>query len=184
MTKDPICVMTVDEASALCAERDGQTFYFCSDHCRQRSCQRRRTRNPGQSLAAAVSLLLPRMSTATVESSAANPIYTCLMHPEVQQNHPGDCPKCGMTLVPKTPTASPDQAENAELHDMTKRFWIGAELTLPVFVLAMAHLIPALANQSWADSHTSRWMQFALTTPAQRFQTASSISRLALFHHH
>jgi Cu+-exporting ATPase len=87
------------------------------------------------------------------------------MHPEVQQDHPGDCPKCGMTLVLKTATASPDQAENAELHDMTKRFWIGAALTLPVFVLAMAHLIPALARQSWADSHASRWMQFALTTP-------------------
>ena len=48
---------------------------------------------------------------------------------------------------------------------MTKRFWIGAALTLPVFLLAMAHVIPALAHQSWADSHASRWMQFALTTP-------------------
>ena len=48
---------------------------------------------------------------------------------------------------------------------MTRRFWIGAALTLPVFVLAMAHLVPALAAQSWADSHASRWIQFALTTP-------------------
>jgi Cu+-exporting ATPase len=87
------------------------------------------------------------------------------MHPEVQQGHPGDCPKCGMTLVLKTPTTGTDQAEDAELRDMTKRFWIGAALALPVFVLAMAHLIPALARQSWADSHTSRWIQFALTTP-------------------
>ena len=87
------------------------------------------------------------------------------MHPEVQQDHPGDCPKCGMTLEPKTVTAGTDDEENAELRDMTKRFWIGAALTLPVFVLAMAHLIPALAEQSWVDSHASRWMQFALTTP-------------------
>jgi Cu+-exporting ATPase len=87
------------------------------------------------------------------------------MHPEVQQDHPGDCPKCGMALEPKTATAGTDDAENAELRSMTRRFWISAVLTLPVFVLAMAHLIPALTRQSWADSHASRWMQFALTTP-------------------
>ena len=96
---------------------------------------------------------------------AQKSIYTCPMHPEVQQEHPGDCPKCGMTLEPKTVTADTDHEENAELRDMTKRFWIGAALTLPVFVLAMAHLIPALARQSWVDGHASRWIQFALTTP-------------------
>ena len=92
-------------------------------------------------------------------------IYTCPMHPEVQQDHPGDCPKCGMTLVLKTPTASPDQAENAELRDMTRRFWVGAVLTLPVFVLAMAHTIPALGHESWVMSDVSRWIQFVLTMP-------------------
>ena len=101
----------------------------------------------------------------TVVPASGQTIYTCPMHPEVQQDHPGDCPKCGMALVLKTPTAGPDEAENAELRDMTKRFWIGAALTLPVFVLAMAHVIPALARQSWVDSHASRWIQFALTTP-------------------
>jgi Cu+-exporting ATPase len=86
------------------------------------------------------------------------------MHPEVQQNHPGECPKCGMTLEPKTVTAGPDDGENAELRDMTKRFWFGAALALPVFGLAMAHLIPALARESWVDSSVSRWVQFALAT--------------------
>ena len=70
-----------------------------------------------------------------------------------------------MTLEPKTATAGTDDEENAELRDMTRRFWIGAALTLPVFVLAMAHLIPALARQPWADSDASRWIQFALATP-------------------
>ena len=98
------------------------------------------------------------------ESSAAGTVYTCPMHPEVQQNHPGECPKCGMTLEPKTVTAGPDDGENAELRDMTKRFWFGAALALPVFGLAMAHLIPALARQSWVDSSVSRWVQFALAT--------------------
>jgi Cu+-exporting ATPase len=86
------------------------------------------------------------------------------MHPEVQQNHPGECPKCGMTLEPKTVTAGTDDDENAELRDMTKRFWFGAALALPVFGLAMAHLIPALARESWVDSSVSRWVQFALAT--------------------
>ena len=92
-------------------------------------------------------------------------IYTCPMHPEVQQEQPGDCPKCGMALEPQTVTADTGHEENAELRDMTRRFWIAAALTLPVFVLAMAHLIPALTRQSWVDGHASRWIQFALTTP-------------------
>ena len=65
-------------------------------------------------------------STAPVAPSAAKSIYTCPMHPEVQQDHPGDCPKCGMTLELKTVTAGTDDEENAELRDMTRRFWIGA----------------------------------------------------------
>jgi Cu+-exporting ATPase len=66
------------------------------------------------------------------------------MHPEVQQDHPGNCPRCGMALEPKTVTAGTDDEDNTELHDMTRRFWIGAVLTLPVFVLAMAHLISSI----------------------------------------
>ena len=102
---------------------------------------------------------------AWVAPASGKTIYTCPMHPEVQQDHPGDCPICGMPLEPMTATAATDDEENAELRDMTQRFWIGAALTLPVFVLAMAHLVPALAAQAWADSHASRWIQFALTTP-------------------
>jgi len=92
-------------------------------------------------------------------------IYTCPMHPEVQQEQPGDCPKCGMALERKTVTVGTDDEENVELRDMTKRFWIGAALALPVFVLAMTHLIPALARQPWVDSSASRWLQLALATP-------------------
>src|SRR5664279_1968612 len=93
------------------------------------------------------------------------PIYTCPMHPEVRQDHPGHCPKCGMTLELETPASGTDEAENAELRDMTRRLWVGAALALPVFVLAMAHLIPALGRQPWVTGDVSRWLQFALTTP-------------------
>src|ERR1035438_2814783 len=90
-------------------------------------------------------------STAKVESSGVKPIYTCPMHPEIQQDHPGSCPKCGMTLEPRTVTAGTDATESAELRDMTRRFRIGAALALPVFVLAMAHLIPPLGMQPCFD---------------------------------
>ena len=109
-----------------------------------------------------------KSSPPTEVPASGKTMYTCPMHPEVQQDHPGNCPKCGMTLELMTPKATTDGAaeeENTELRDMTRRFWIGAALTLPVFLLAMAHLIPALASQSWVQSDASRWIQFALTTP-------------------
>ena len=101
---------------------------------------------------------------AWIDAAAGKIIYTCPMHPEVQQDHPGDCPKCGMALEPKTISAAPEE-ENSELNDMTRRFWIGAALTLPVFVLAMAHMIPALRHQDWLMSDASRWIQFVFSTP-------------------
>ncbi len=143
---DPICGMKVDEASAPHAERDGQKFYFCSDHCRQKF------------LSAPTA---PKHETAATGQT----IYTCPMHPEVRQDHPGACPKCGMALEPTTATAGSHDEESAELRDMSRRFWIGAALTAPVFVLAMSHLIPALGRQSWVDGDLSRWVQFVLTTP-------------------
>jgi len=91
----------------------------------------------------------------------AHTIYTCPMHPQIEQDHPGDCPICGMALEPKTVTAEPE--DDAELRNMTRRFWVGAALSLPVFVLAMAHLVPAFAHT--ANGAVSRWLQFILSTP-------------------
>jgi Cu+-exporting ATPase len=97
---------------------------------------------------------------------AAKVIFTCPMHPEVEQDHPGDCPKCGMALEPKTVTAAPDAEEdNSELRDMTRRFWIGGVLTLPVFIVAMAHFVPVWRHAEWAVGDVSRWGQFLLSTP-------------------
>ena len=96
-------------------------------------------------------------------STSGKVLYTCPMHPEVQQDYPGNCPKCGMTLELKTTSAV--EEESPELADMTRRFWIGAALALPVFLLAMAHLIPASGHESWVMGDTSRWIQFLLSTP-------------------
>jgi len=106
-----------------------------------------------------------RRGPTAVADAAGKTIFTCPMHPEVQQDHPGDCPKCGMALEPVTTAAGADDGDNAELGDMSRRFWIGAALALPVFVLAMSHLIPALGRQPWVNGDASRWLQFALTTP-------------------
>ncbi|MEK7376661.1 MAG: heavy metal-binding domain-containing protein, partial [Candidatus Margulisiibacteriota bacterium] len=87
--KDPICGMTVDEVTALGAERDGKAFYFCSENCRQKFLR------PGKKGGVAPLKM----------SSGSDRIYTCPMHPEIEQDHPGDCPKCGMRLELKNPGA-------------------------------------------------------------------------------
>ena len=92
-------------------------------------------------------------------------IYTCPMHPEVVQDQPGACPKCGMALEPNSVAGGMAEDANPELQDMTRRFWWSAAFTLPVFVLAMAHMIPALGAQPWVTGDVSRWLQFVLTIP-------------------
>ena len=98
-----------------------------------------------------------------VAPAAGKTIYTCPMHPQIEQDHPGACPICGMALEPKVPTADDPEEEKAELKDMTRRLWIGAVLALPVFALAMAHVVPAFSHV--ANGTISRWIQFVLSTP-------------------
>jgi Cu+-exporting ATPase len=86
-------------------------------------------------------------------------IYTCPMHPQVRQDHPGDCPICGMTLEPMG--IPEDQGEDRELVDMSRRFWIGLVLAVPVFVLAMGEM--PLAGV--IPPRISQWIQLVLSTP-------------------
>jgi Cu+-exporting ATPase len=120
MAVDPICGMEVDEAVGLRAERDGQTWFFCCDHCRQKFL--------GQPPAT-----LP--ATAVTADS-----YTCPMHPEVKQDHPGSCPKCGMDLEPETPGTGEDM-ETDGAGDLARRFWSGLALSIPVMILAMRDMM-------------------------------------------
>lgn len=88
----------------------------------------------------------------------AGTVYTCPMHPEIRQDHPGNCPKCGMTLEPVMPTLEED--DNSELRDFQRRFWWTLPLTAVVFVLAMAgHRL------QWMDMAVQSWVEFALATP-------------------
>jgi Cu+-exporting ATPase len=84
------------------------------------------------------------------------------MHPDIEQDKPGACPICGMALEPKTISAASPE-DDSELTGMTRRLWIAAALTLPVFFLAMSHLIPNAPP--WLSGDAARWIQFALSTP-------------------
>ena len=95
------------------------------------------------------------------QSTDADVIYTCPMHPEIRQNGPGNCPICGMALGPETITG--EEGENPELIDMRKRFWIGLALTLPVFALEMGSHIFDLHR--YISGTLSNWVQLVLATP-------------------
>ncbi|CAA7616229.1 membrane hypothetical protein [Candidatus Terasakiella magnetica] len=95
--------------------------------------------------------------------ATAGKVYTCPMHPQIQQQGPGSCPICGMALEQRDVSAV--ATPNRELADMTRRFWIGLALTLPVFVLEMGGHIPALGLHDLVSSRISTWIQFGLATP-------------------
>ncbi|MDO9196272.1 cation transporting ATPase C-terminal domain-containing protein, partial [Rhodoferax sp.] len=100
---------------------------------------------------------------APVESKAPEirTEYVCPMHPEIIRSEPGSCPKCGMALEPKN--VSGDGQENCELTAMSRRFWVSTALSIPVFMLAMAHdLMPAAGD---FFSQWRQWLEFALATP-------------------
>ncbi|MFN4260090.1 MAG: heavy metal translocating P-type ATPase [Gemmataceae bacterium] len=145
---DPICGMTVDPANAAGAhEYQGTTYYFCSTHC-----LRKFQAEPAKYL----------NETAEPEPMPAGTTYTCPMHPEVISDHPGSCPKCGMALEPVSVAA--EEGPNPELVDMSRRFWIGAVLSLPIFVIAMGSMMPLEAVR--APLHAvPHWIQLVLATP-------------------
>src|SRR4051812_38723606 len=105
MAIDPICGMTVDERTAISAERGGPTFYFCSEHCRRKFVEGREPKVHNHDL---VNLTVTPHAIPDPPVSIDGTIYTCPMHPEIEQDHPGTCPKCGMALEPKTITAEPE----------------------------------------------------------------------------
>jgi P-type Cu+ transporter len=142
---DPVCGMTVDpKAGKPQADYQGETYFFCCNGCKTKF------------VADPQKYLSPREPEPVIEGA----IYTCPMHPEIRQVGPGSCPICGMALEPEIATA--DTGPNPELADMTRRFWIGLVLTLPVFVLEMgAHV----AGTHWVGPALSNYVQFAFATP-------------------
>src|SRR5437773_5842195 len=90
-------------------------------------------------------------------------IYICPMHPEIEQDHPGECPKCGMTLEPKT--VGMDEEEQREILSLARKFWSALLLTTPVLFIAMGHAIPGVHIDSIIPKQIGKWIEFALATP-------------------
>ncbi|MDR5868079.1 copper-transporting P-type ATPase [Halomonas koreensis] len=97
------------------------------------------------------------------QAPATKTEWTCPMHPEVVRDEPGDCPKCGMALEPRQVTAEEEQ--NPELVDMTRRFWVGVALTVPVVVLAMGGMVPGVDMDALMPHGIRVWLELALATP-------------------
>ncbi|MBX3433649.1 MAG: cadmium-translocating P-type ATPase [Pirellulales bacterium] len=194
MAIDPICGMTVDEATALRAEREGETVYFCSEHCRQKFLGSESKEKPH-------TVHDHKGHEQKLASKGQAPAkYTCPMHPEVQSDKPGDCPKCGMALELSRPavqkqkvsytcpmhpqieqdgpgqcpicgmtlepkTVQPDAEEDdSELRSMTLRFWVSAALTVPVLLMSMLPMVGVPIDR-WLGSTLFLWIQLLLSTP-------------------
>lgn len=126
---------------------NGVTYYFCSGHCLARF-----RASPERYLA-------PQAQPEAMPGGD----YTCPMHPEIVQTGPGACPVCGMALEPKT--LALEQTPNPELAAMSRRFWISLALTIPVFVLAMAEMIPGRPFYGLLSARALNWLELALATP-------------------
>ncbi len=158
MATDPICGMTVDEQTAHSVVRDGVSYSFCSEGCRRKFTG-----------AAALIVSSPPPCCASHHPATAptaggpDAIYTCPMHPEIEQIGPGACPKCGMDLEPKTLKLDAGD-DDPELRGMARRFWIAAALTAPVFLVSMLPMLGVPVDR-WLGSTVHPWLQLVLATP-------------------
>lgn len=108
MAKDPVCGMEVDENKAIHAKQDGRDYYFCSANCKDKFVgQNKENSRHGHTSHHGGE---HSKKEENVQPASKGTIYTCPMHPEIEQDHPGDCPKCGMALEPKT-VSSEDSAD-------------------------------------------------------------------------
>ena len=152
--KDPVCGMAVTPKSFHALEYNGQRIYFCSARCKERFVAHPRKFIAGP----AVPVAMAPDATGARAPAAASVIYTCPMHPEVRQERPGACPKCGMALEPLLPTL--DESESPELVDFKRRFWWTLPLTVIVTVLAMfGHRL------GWFEMATQSWIELTLALP-------------------
>lgn len=188
--KDPVCGMMVDPLQAAGTHtHNGQTYYFCSTHCVKRfssdpegflkgKYQQSMETEPAKPGTKYICPMCPGVESSTpsacpkcgmalepefATAPSTKTEYVCPMHPEVVQDQPGSCPKCGMALEPRE--IAIEEEENPELQDMTRRFWIGLVLTLPVFFLAMSEMIPGQPVQQILSPSIMSWVQWVLATP-------------------
>src|SRR6516225_8055146 len=148
--RDPVCGMSVDPARAKHhAEHAGYSYVFCSARCREKF-----NADPVRYV----------VSSPQGPASADEVLWTCPMHPQIVRKEPGNCPICGMALEPMTPTAG--ETQNPELRAMTRRFWAGVALSLPLLAIAMAEHFNKAALDALVSPRVLVWVQVILGTPA------------------
>ena len=150
LVKDPVCGMNVAPHTAGHRRaHGGRTYYFCSARC------------AAKFEAEPEAYLGPER--AQPRPAPKDAIYTCPMHPEIEQVGPGDCPICGMALEPKTVTV--EEGPSAEYLDMRRRFWVSAALSLPLLVWVMGDHLLGLGLTHAISRQLAHWTQLALATP-------------------
>lgn len=188
IVKDPVCGMDVDPAdSTFKHQHEDQLFYFCSQHCQDKFIAAPnhylapKTAQPTSETTGINLHTCPMHPEVQHEGPGACPqcgmalepvqivptttqtTYVCPMHPEVISDEPGACPICGMALEPQTITQ--EETANPELIDMTRRFLLSTLLTLPLFIIAMADMIPGQPLEGLLSPHKFLWAQLLLATP-------------------
>ncbi len=184
MANDPVCGMTVKPESPHRCEYRGVEYRFCSAKCLAKfqaspvdylnprptqppvaksgvkyTCPMHpEIRQPSQGSCPKCGMALEPESPVAMGAVE----YTCPMHPEIVRNKPGDCPICGMALEPRNAPAE----DNAELRDMTHRFWMSMALALPVFLAAMVSDLAPQVMPGFVSMTALQWLEFFLATPA------------------
>ncbi|MGW8195022.1 MAG: heavy metal translocating P-type ATPase [Desulforhopalus sp.] len=154
---DPVCGMETEKEDEFTSyQHDGETYYFCSDHCLEKFKEEPEAYVSGDDGASV---------DEHSEENAATRQYTCPMHPEIVEDGPGSCPKCGMALEPMTVQLEDDE-ENEEYHDMRNRFIFAAIFTVPLAIIAMRDMLPGgHLIENLASARTLGWFEFILATP-------------------
>src|SRR6266851_6828249 len=154
--RDPVCGMIVEAASTEHrVEHAGNDYFFCSATCREKFVA-----EPARYLTSARGW----KDGAAALGKAGEGLWTCPMHPQIVRKEPGACPICGMALEPMTPAAA--DTVNPELRDMTRRFWAGVALSLPLLAIVMAEHFDKPALDAVISPHLAVWVQLVLATPA------------------
>ena len=171
--KDIVCGMDVSTDSEYRVSYAAKTYYFCSEECQHKfSDDPQRYIDGHVDTAESCSTCVPLFKTqqhvhkheeSKKESTDIETLYTCPMHPEIQQKGPGNCPICGMALEPMVAQTGNDDTE--ELDDMTRRFKVSTLLALPVFILAMVADLSPEWLPSWLSMRAVQWIEFVLATP-------------------
>ncbi len=164
--------MTVDPQTAAGSfEYQGEKYFFCAVGCREKfKADPERYLNQQtiipiglQRASAPVGITRGAKAIKSGQGWARSGEYTCPMHPQIVSDAPGSCPICGMALEPRTVTL--DEEANPELIDMTRRLWISAALSLPLFLIAMSEMLPGDPFMRLLPLRSVVWIQLALATP-------------------